>query len=160
MVELAGNAPGRTVGGAMKAKNQRLVLALGAVTLLVAAGLLAMVALRTQASYYVTASVLLQQPPATDDAVRLGGMVKTGSVARSLDGLTTRFLVGDGRRCVPVVFSGILPDLFREGSGVTADGRFVVGVFQATGLLAKHDENYVPPAMAKRMTRAASARAC
>lgn len=144
----------------MKAKNQRLVLGLGAVGLLVAAGLLAMVALRTQASYYVTASVLLHEPPAADDPVRLGGMVKTGSIARSPDGLTTRFLVGDGRRCVPVAFTGILPDLFREGSGVTADGRFAAGVFRATGLLAKHDENYVPPAMAKRMTSAASTRAC
>lgn len=144
----------------MKAKNQRLVLGLMSVALLIAAGLLAMVALRTQASYFVTSSVLIAEPPAPDDSVRLGGMVKVGSIERAPDGLTTRFLVGDGVACVPVSFTGILPDLFREGSGVTADGRFVAGVFRATGLLAKHDENYVPPAMAQRMTKAASARAC
>ena len=144
----------------MRTKNQRLVLGLAAVGLLIGAALLAMVALRSQASYYVTSSVLLTDPPAAGDAVRLGGMVRTGSVRRSADGLTTRFQVGDGARCVAVAFTGILPDLFREGSGVTADGRFVGGVFRATGLLAKHDENYVPPAMAERMTRAASARAC
>ena len=144
----------------MKPKTQRLWLGLGALALLVGAGLLAMVALKTQASYYVTSSVLLSAPPAADDPVRLGGMVKSGSVRRSSDGLTTRFAVGDGRVCVPVVFTGILPDLFREGSGVTADGRFVGGTFLASGLLAKHDENYVPSATAKRMMRTATEHAC
>ena len=144
----------------MRAKTQRLWLGLVAVGLLVASGLLAMVALRAQASYYVTASALVSAPPAADDPVRLGGMVKTGSVRRSADGLTTRFLVGDGSRCVPVAFTGILPDLFREGSGVTADGRFVAGTFLATGLLAKHDENYVPSATAKRMMSTATEHAC
>ena len=144
----------------MKAKTQRLWLGLGAIGLLIAAGLLALVALRAQASYYVTASALVDRPPTPDDAVRLGGMVKTGSVRRSADGLTTRFLVGDGRVCVPVAFTGILPDLFREGSGVTADGRLVAGTFLATGLLAKHDENYVPTATAKRMIRTATQHAC
>lgn len=144
----------------MNAKNQRLVLGLGSLILLVGAGLLAMIALRTQASYYVTSSVLLTDPPSAGSAVRLGGMVKEGSIERSATGLTTRFLVGDGVHCVPVAFTGILPDLFREGSGVTADGRLVGGVFRATGLLAKHDENYVPPAMAKRIARAASGQAC
>ena len=144
----------------MRPKNQRLVLGVGALAMLIGAALLAMVALRSQASYYVTSSALLSAPPAADHGVRLGGMVKAGSVTRSSDGLTTLFLVGDGVRCVTVAFTGILPDLFREGSGVTADGRFAAGVFRATGLLAKHDENYVPPAMAKRVTQAASARAC
>ena len=144
----------------MKPKNQRLMLALTSLVLLIGAGLLALVGLRTQASYYVTSSVLLSEPPDADEPVRLGGMVRLRSVERSADGLTTRFLVGDGMRCVPVEYTGIVPDLFREGSGVTADGRWADGVFRATGLLAKHDENYVPPAMAARVTSAAAARAC
>lgn len=144
----------------MKPKNQRLMLALTSLVLLIGAGLLALVGLRTQASYYVTSSMLLSEPPDADDPVRLGGMVRLRSVERSADGLTIRFQVGDGMRCVPVEYTGIVPDLFREGSGVTADGRWARGVFRATGLLAKHDENYVPPAMAARVTSAAAARAC
>ena len=85
-------------------------------------------------------------------AVRLGGMVEKGSVARAADGVTVRFVVTDGKATTPVTFTGIVPDLFREGSGVVAEGQFQPdGSFVATNLLAKHDEKYMPPEIAGKM---------
>src|SRR5690606_24797794 len=84
-------------------------------------------------------------PPAVGQAVRLGGMVETGSLRIRPDGVTVDFIVGDGEARIPVVFSGILPDLFVEGSGVVAEGSLQAdGAFRADELLAKHDENYMP----------------
>jgi cytochrome c-type biogenesis protein CcmE len=78
--------------------------------------------------------------------MRLGGMVERGSVQRDPDGVTTRFLVEDGEARVLVTFRGILPDLFREGSGVVAEGRLAPDrSFVADNILAKHDERYMPP---------------
>ena len=129
----------------IKAKHQRLVLVLIALAALIGAALLAAWALRNQASYFYVPSDVAADPPDTGQAVRLGGMVEAGSVARDPDGVTVRFVVGDGEARVPVVFSGIVPDLFTEGSGVVAEGSFGPdGTFEATNLLAKHDENYVP----------------
>ena len=116
-----------------------------ALVAILAAGALAAWALRNQASYFYVPSDVAADPPETGQAVRLGGMVEAGSVARDPDGVTVRFVVGDGEARVPVVFSGIVPDLFTEGSGVVAEGSFGPdGTFVATNLLAKHDENYVP----------------
>jgi cytochrome c-type biogenesis protein CcmE len=85
-------------------------------------------------------------------AVRLGGMVEGGSVKRAADGVTVHFVVTDGQATTPVVFAGIVPDLFRERSGVVAEGRFEPnGHFVASNLLAKHDEKYMPPEMAGKM---------
>ena len=129
----------------MKPKHQRLVLVVVALVAILAAGALAAWALRNQASYFYVPSDVAADPPETGQAVRLGGMVEAGSVARDPDGVTVRFVVGDGEARVPVVFSGIVPDLFTEGSGVVAEGSFGPdGTFVATNLLAKHDENYVP----------------
>ena len=130
---------------AFKPKHQRLVLVVVALVAILAAGALAAWALRNQASYFYVPSDVAADPPETGQAVRLGGMVEAGSVARDPDGVTVRFVVGDGEARVPVVFSGIVPDLFTEGSGVVAEGSFGAdGTFVATNLLAKHDENYVP----------------
>ena len=130
---------------AFKPKHQRLVLVVVALVAILAAGALAAWALRNQASYFYVPSDVAADPPETGQAVRLGGMVEAGSVARDPDGVTVRFVVGDGEARVPVVFSGIVPDLFTEGSGVVAEGSFGPdGTFVATNLLAKHDENYVP----------------
>ena len=130
---------------ALKPKHQRLVLVVVALVAILAAGALAAWALRNQASYFYVPSDVAADPPETGQAVRLGGMVEAGSVARDPDGVTVRFVVGDGEARVPVVFSGIVPDLFTEGSGVVAEGSFGPdGTFVATNLLAKHDENYVP----------------
>ena len=130
---------------ALKPKHQRLVLVVLALVALVGAGLLAAWALRNQASYFYVPSAMAADPPAPGQAVRLGGMVETGSLVTAPDGVTIRFVVGDGTARVPVTFSGIVPDLFVEGSGVVAEGALGPdGTFLATNLLAKHDENYMP----------------
>ena len=130
----------------LKPKHQRLVLVVVALVALVGAGLLAAYALRNQASYFYLPEQLIADPPATGQAVRLGGMVEEGSLVTDADGVTMRFTVaGQENSRVPVRFSGIAPDLFVEGSGVVAEGRLRAdGVFIADNLLAKHDENYVP----------------
>ena len=130
---------------ALKPKHQRLVLVVIALVALIGAGLLAAWALRSQASYFYVPSDMAAQPPAPGQAVRLGGMVETGSLETRADGVTVDFVVGDGKARVPVVFTGILPDLFVEGSGVVAEGSLQAdGTFAATNLLAKHDESYMP----------------
>ncbi len=133
---------------AIKAKHQRLVLLVGALVVLVGAGLLAAWALRNQASYFYVPSEFVANPPAPDRAVRLGGMVEKGSLHTAADGVTIDFAVQDGSARVPVTFKGIVPSLFVEGSGVVAEGHMGPdGTFVADNLLAKHDENYVPREM-------------
>ena len=137
---------------AVKAKHQRLVLVLIALAALIAAGLLAAWALRNQASYFYLPADIAAKPPETGRAIRLGGMVQNGSIKTAPDGVTIHFIVGDGTNRVPVTFKGIVPDLFKEGSGVVAEGRMEAGgTFVADNLLAKHDEKYVPREM-KGMT--------
>ena len=130
---------------ALKPKHQRLVLLGLALVALIGAALLAASALRNQASYFYVPSDMAADPPAAGQAVRLGGMVETGSLKTRADGVTVDFVVGDGKARVPVVFTGIVPALFVEGSGVVAEGSMRAdGTFLATELLAKHDENYMP----------------
>ncbi|MBU6267112.1 MAG: cytochrome c maturation protein CcmE [Sphingomonadales bacterium] len=129
----------------LKAKHQRLVLVVIALAALIGAGLLATWALRNQASFFYVPSEMRANPPAPDRSVRLGGMVKPGSIKLAGDGVTINFLVGDGKEEVNVRFAGIRPELFKEGSGVVAEGHLQPdGVFVADNLLAKHDEKYVP----------------
>jgi cytochrome c-type biogenesis protein CcmE len=129
----------------LKAKHQRLVLVVIALIAIVAAGILAAWALRNQASYFYVPSDIAADPPEPGQAVRLGGMVEQGSLRTAADGVTMHFVVGDGEARVPVVFAGIVPDLFTEGSGVVAEGQMMPdGTFKANNLLAKHDENYMP----------------
>ena len=139
---------------AIKAKHQRLILVVIALVALIGAALLAAWALRSQASYFYVPADIAANRPETGRAVRLGGMVEAGSLDTAADGVTVHFIVGDGKARVPVVFKGIVPDLFKEGSGVVADGRLdASGTFVADNLLAKHDEKYVPREM-KDMTEA------
>ncbi len=133
------------MSAAFKPKHQRLVLLAVALVALIGAALLAAWALRNQASYFYVPSDMAANPPAPGQAVRLGGMVEEGSLKTRPDGVTIDFVVGDGEARVPVVFAGIAPDLFVEGSGVVAEGTLRPdGTFEATNLLAKHDENYMP----------------
>lgn len=133
----------------IKPKHQRMVLVILALIALVGAGLLAAWALRSQANYFYLPEQMVEAPPEPGQAVRLGGMVKAGSLKTLEDGVTITFTVaGRGQAEVPVRFSGIVPDLFVEGSGVVAEGRLDAnGTFEADNLLAKHDENYVPREM-------------
>ncbi len=136
----------------MSAKRQRLVLVLLALGAVGVAALLALSALRDQAAFFYAPSDVATQGLPLGRAVRLGGMVEAGSVQRAVDGVTVRFVVTDGRATTPVTFAGIVPDLFRERSGVVAEGEFRRdGSFVASNLLAKHDEKYMPPELAGKM---------
>lgn len=129
----------------MKAKHQRLVLAVIALFAILGAGLLAASALKDQAAYFYTPSELAKARPEVGKAIRLGGMVEAGSIKRDADGVTVRFVVVDQTGKQNVVYKGITPDLFVENSGVVAEGSMAAdGVFVAENLLAKHDENYKP----------------
>ena len=133
----------------MKPKHQRLVLVVLAATAMIGAVLLAMWGLQDRAAYFVTPSDIAARKVPADKAMRLGGMVVKGSLKRDPDGITIRFTVSDGKAETPVVFRGITPDLFKEGSGVVAEGRLDPnGLFVADNILAKHDERYMPPQMA------------
>ena len=134
----------------MKAKNQRLTLLILAIAAVLAAVLLGMSALKDQAAYFYAPADVARKGVPLDQAVRIGGMVKDGSIQRAADGVTIDFVVGDETDAViPVRFTGIVPNLFQENSGVVAEGRFLPsGVFIASEILAKHDENYMPPELA------------
>jgi cytochrome c-type biogenesis protein CcmE len=129
----------------MKPKNQRLVLVVTAIAALFVAVLLAMWGLKDRASYFYTPADISAGKAHEGEAMRLGGMVERGSVLHQPDGVTIRFMVTDGKAETPVVYRGIVPDLFREGSGAVAEGRLQNGTFIADTILAKHDERYMPP---------------
>jgi len=129
----------------MKPKNQRLVLVIAALVAVMAAVLLAMWGLKDRAAYFYTPADVVAGKAVEGRSVRLGGMVEHGSVVRLGDGVTIRFLLTDGKARTPVVYRGITPDLFREGSGAVAEGRLQRGTFVADTILAKHDERYMPP---------------
>jgi cytochrome c-type biogenesis protein CcmE len=129
----------------MKPKNQRLVLVVAALIAVLAAVLLAMWGLRERASYFYTPAEIASGLATEGRAVRLGGMVERRSVQRQRDGVTIRFVLTDGQSRTPVIYRGIVPDLFREGSGAVAEGRVEHGTFIADTILAKHDERYMPP---------------
>ncbi|MED5547245.1 cytochrome c maturation protein CcmE [Novosphingobium decolorationis] len=133
---------------AIKAKHQRLVLLGVAMVVLIGAAILAIWALRNQASYFYVPREIVASPPEASRAVRLGGMVEQGSIRTLPDGVSIAFVVEDKEARVPVTFRGIVPSLFVEGSGVVAEGHMGSdGTFVADNLLAKHDENYVPREM-------------
>jgi cytochrome c-type biogenesis protein CcmE len=105
--------------------------------------------------FFLTPSQVASNEAPRDRNFRIGGLVEAGSVARDKDGLTVRFRVTDTAKTIPVVYTGILPDLFREGKGVVAQGRIGSdGVFKASEVLAKHDENYMPPEAAEALKKA------
>ena len=106
--------------------------------------------------FFSPTQVLANEAP-RGKAFRIGGMVETGSVKRENDGLTVHFRVTDTAQTIPVTYTGILPDLFKEGKGVVAQGKLLPdGGFQATEVLAKHDENYMPPEAAAALDQAHS----
>ncbi|TFU01500.1 cytochrome c maturation protein CcmE [Polymorphobacter arshaanensis] len=133
----------------MKPKHQRLVLLGLALAAMAGALALGISALGTSATYFYAPSDVFAHAPAPGEAIRLGGLVQKGSVQRLPDGLTLAFRVTDNARDVPVRYTGIVPDLFREGQGVITEGHFdAQGTFIATSVLAKHDEKYMPPEVA------------
>ena len=130
----------------LRPKHQRLVLVLAVIAALVAAALLAMWGLADRAAYFRTPAEIVAGKAKDGEPIRLGGMVEAGSL-REIGNSSVRFIATDGAAKVPVTYRGILPDLFREGSGMVAEGRMARGTFVADMILAKHDERYMPPQM-------------
>lgn len=136
----------------MKTRHRHLLLIALAVLGLGAASGLVLNAFRSNLVFFFTPTQIAQGEAPHDRAFRIGGLVVKGSLSRGGDGVTARFLVTDTRTSSPVVYKGILPDLFKEGKGVVAEGRLGRdGVFVADQVLAKHDENYMPPEAAKAL---------
>ena len=130
----------------MKPRHKKLiVIALGVAALGVATALV-LRAFNQNLVFFFTPSEVVEHKAPQGRTFRIGGMVEKGSVKREADGVTVRFVVTDTAKSIPVAYRGSLPDLFREGKGVVAQGQLGAdGVFQAREVLAKHDENYMPP---------------
>jgi cytochrome c-type biogenesis protein CcmE len=137
----------------MKPRTKRLILVLAGLATAGTAVALVVSAFRSNLVFFFTPSQIAADEAPRNRAFRVGGLVEVGSVHR--DGTVVQFVVTDTAKSVPVSFVGILPDLFREGKGVVAQGRLESdGVFHASEVLAKHDENYMPPEAAEALKRA------
>ena len=139
----------------MKARYRRFLwIALGLLVVTVAVTLV-LRAFNSNLVFFYTPSDIAQKKAPQDRNFRLGGLVTAGSLKRNPDGLTVNFVVTDTAESIPITFTGILPDLFKEGKGVVAQGKLGPdGVFRASEVLAKHDENYMPPEAAEALKRA------
>lgn len=138
----------------MRHRNRRLATIAAAGIVLVAAVALGLTAMRGAIVYFYSPSEILAAHPGFEERVRVGGLVEEGSVAETGEG-ATRFVITDGAADVEVSYTGILPDLFREGQGVIVQGRFVeAGHMVAETVLAKHDETYMPPEVAEALREA------
>lgn len=140
----------------MTRRQRRLGILLAALVCAGAATALTLNAFRSNLVFFFSPTQIAAKEAPVAQVFRLGGLVERGSIQRERDGMTIRFIVTDTARGVPVVYRGLLPDLFREGKGVVARGRLGEdGVFVANEVLAKHDENYMPPEAADALRRAA-----
>lgn len=126
----------------LKKKRRIQVVALAAVALTVSTVLIGY-AMRDGINFFRSPSQVMEQPPTPNEVFRIGGLVEEGTLVRG-DGEQVRFSVTDGGAVVPVVYTGVLPDLFEENQGMIGTGRYVDGVFEASEILAKHDETYMP----------------
>ena len=137
----------------MKARHKRLGFVVFGIISLGLATWLVINALDNNLSYFFSPTEVSENKAPADHLFRLGGLVKEDSVKR-LEGVDVEFIVTDRAHDIKVVYSGILPDLFEEGQGVIAQGRLQSGTFQAEEVLAKHDENYMPPEVAEALENA------
>lgn len=136
----------------MTRKQRRLYFVVLGLLAVGAAAALVLSALRQDIVFFFSPTEIVEaKVPTEGRRIRLGGLVEQGSVAK--EGTLVKFMVTDGANAVPVVFSGILPDLFREGQGVVTEGRLDKGVFLAAEVLAKHDENYMPKEVADSLKK-------
>ena len=136
----------------MKPKRRRLTFVLIGLGLLGAAAALTLSAFEESIVFFYSPSEVREKAIGEERRIRVGGLVEEGSIERAEGGLV-RFRITDMAEVVPVVYTGILPDLFREGQGVVAEGRLASGVFQADEVLARHDENYMPPEVADALKK-------
>ena len=141
----------------LKPRHKRLILLAGALALLAIATMLVLSAFRKNLVFFFTPTQVLSGEAPRGQSLRIGGLVENGTLQRQPDGVTVRFVVTDLAHKVTVNYRGILPDLFKEGKGVVAQGRLGPDhVFVADQVLAKHDENYMPPEAADALQRGAA----
>jgi cytochrome c-type biogenesis protein CcmE len=144
----------------MKPRHQRMVAIAAGVTLIAVAVALVLNAFQGNIVFFFSPSQIAAKEAPLDKTFRVGGMVEKGSLKRQSDGLTVTFIVTDTARSIPVTYTGILPDLFKEGKGVVAQGKLGPdGAFHASEVLAKHDENYMPPEAAHALSKAEAEKA-
>jgi len=140
---------------ALKARHKRLVLIGIGLTLIGLATMLILNAFQSNMVFFYTPTQVVKGEVPHGTGFRIGGLVENGSIKRGEDGLTVNFVITDTAKTVPVVYKGVLPDLFKEGKGVVAQGKVdASGLFTASEVLAKHDENYMPPEAAEALKRA------
>ncbi|MDA9976214.1 cytochrome c maturation protein CcmE, partial [Alphaproteobacteria bacterium] len=128
----------------MTPKRRRLSIVIIGLVMLGMAAALVLTAFEDNLVFFFSPTDLKSKTVAAEQRIRIGGLVEEGSVKKSEDGLVVNFQVTDLENALPVTFKGVLPDLFREGQGIIAEGRLVQGTFNASEVLAKHDENYMP----------------
>ncbi|UWR81915.1 cytochrome c maturation protein CcmE [Phaeobacter inhibens] len=126
----------------LKKQRRIQIIALTTVALVVATALIGY-AMRDGINFFRSPSQVIEQPPEASEVFRIGGLVEEGSIMRG-QGETVRFVVTDGGASVPVAYTGVLPDLFSENQGMVGTGRYINGTFEASEILAKHDETYMP----------------
>ena len=142
----------------MKPRHKRMAIIAAGLAALGIAAALVLNAFQSNLVFFFSPSQVVAHEAPQGKAFRIGGMVEAGSLKRENDGLTVHFRVTDTVQTIPVVYTGILPDLFKEGKGVVAQGRLGPdGAFKATEVLAKHDENYMPPDAAHAIEQAQKA---
>ncbi len=143
----------------MTKRQQRFTLIILAVAALALAVWLVLRALNSNVSFFYTPTQIANNEAPKEKSFRVGGMVTQGSLKREPNSLTVRFEVTDTAKMIPVTYTGLLPDLFKEGKGVVAQGKLAAdGSFMASEVLAKHDENYMPPEAAAAMEAAKAAK--
>lgn len=135
----------------MKPRHKRLALISVGVVGLTVAGLFVLNAFQSNLVFFFSPTEIYSGKAPVDKEFRIGGLVEKGSVKKSADGLTVDFIVTDNNKSVTVHYRGVLPDLFREGQGIVAQGKLRDHRFVAREVLAKHDENYMPPEAAKAL---------
>ncbi len=142
----------------MKSRHKKLALIVLVLAGLGIAAALVLNAFQSNLVFFFSPTQVANGEAPIARAFRIGGLVEEGSIQRQPDGLSVHFVVTDTARTIPVIYTGILPDLFKEGKGVVAEGRLGGdGVFTATQVLAKHDENYMPPEAAHAVEQAQKA---
>ena len=143
----------------MKRRHKRIAFIFAGLAGLAVAAYLVANAFRNNLVFFFSPTQVAAKEAPVDRTFRIGGLVQDGTLKRDSDGLTVRFIVTDTAASVPVVYKGILPDLFKEGRGCVAQGKIGSdGVFQADQVLAKHDENYMPPEAGQAIDKAKHAR--
>lgn len=142
----------------MKLRHKKLAMIVSGVTAIGVAAILVLNAFQSNLVFFFSPSQVIANEAPIGKSFRIGGLVTEGSVKRDDGSTTVHFSVTDTAETIPVVYTGILPDLFREGKGVVAQGKISAeGVFLADEVLAKHDENYMPPEAAEALEKAAKA---